>query len=90
MRFKVPYSGISNRLGLEEAEMVLKALQQDSLCLGPMNAEFEKRFSEYLGANQIQLPMYDHLTEDQIDHMIGAVRRAVEKLRGGSYYVSPT
>ena len=54
MRFKVPYSGISNRLGLEEAEMVLKALQQDSLCLGPMNAEFEKRFSEYLGANHVQ------------------------------------
>ena len=40
--------------------------------------------------HQIQLPIYNHLTEDQIDHMIGAVRRAVEKLRGGSYYVSPT
>jgi perosamine synthetase len=54
MKFKVPYSGISNRLGLEEAEMVLKALQQDTLCMGPMNAELENRFSEYLGVKHAQ------------------------------------
>jgi perosamine synthetase len=54
MSFKVPYSGISNRLGLEEAEMVLQALRQDTLALGPMNAEFEKQFSEYLGATHVQ------------------------------------
>lgn len=53
MKFKVPYSGISNRLGLEEAEMVLKALQQDTLSRGPMNAEFEARFAEYLGAKHV-------------------------------------
>lgn len=54
MGFKVPYSGISNRLGLEEAAMVLRALQQDTLCMGPMNAEFEKQFSAYLGAKHVQ------------------------------------
>jgi perosamine synthetase len=54
MAFKVPYSGISNQLGLEEAEMVLKALQQDTLSIGPMNAEFEKGLSEYLGAEHVQ------------------------------------
>jgi dTDP-4-amino-4,6-dideoxygalactose transaminase len=29
---------------------------------------------------QIQLPIYGHLTDAQIEHMIGAVHRAVEKL----------
>jgi dTDP-4-amino-4,6-dideoxygalactose transaminase len=30
--------------------------------------------------HQIQLPIFGHLTEEQIEHMIAAVRRAVEKL----------
>jgi len=30
--------------------------------------------------HQIQLPIYGHLTDEQIEHMIAAVRRAVEKL----------
>ena len=30
---------------------------------------------------QIQLPIYGHLTEDQIDHMIDAVRGAVQALK---------
>jgi len=34
--------------------MVCKALEQDTLCLGPMNAEFDRRFAEYLGARHSQ------------------------------------
>ncbi len=30
---------------------------------------------------QVQLPIYDHLTDDQIAHMIAAVRRSVQTLR---------
>jgi dTDP-4-amino-4,6-dideoxygalactose transaminase len=30
--------------------------------------------------NQMQLPVYNHLTEEQVEHMIGGVHRAVEKL----------
>lgn len=32
--------------------------------------------------HQVQLPIYAHLTDAQIDHMIGAVRRGVAALRG--------
>jgi perosamine synthetase len=31
--------------------------------------------------HQIQLPVYAHLTEEQVDHMIGAVRRGITALR---------
>ena len=31
--------------------------------------------------HQIQLPIFDHLTDDQINHMINGVRRAVQHLR---------
>jgi dTDP-4-amino-4,6-dideoxygalactose transaminase len=51
---KVPYSGISNQLGLAEMEMVLKAMQQDTLSRGSMNAEFERQFAAYLGATHVQ------------------------------------
>jgi perosamine synthetase len=54
MPFKVPYSGISNRLGREEVDMVTKALTQDTLCLGPMNQEFEKNFAAMLGVKHAQ------------------------------------
>ena len=30
--------------------------------------------------HQIQLPIYNHLTDAQIEHMIAAVKRGVEKL----------
>ncbi|WP_165495284.1 DegT/DnrJ/EryC1/StrS family aminotransferase [Actinomadura roseirufa] len=33
--------------------------------------------------HQVQLPIYDHLTDEQVDHMIGAVQRGVTALRGG-------
>ena len=36
----------------------------------------EKTYFEH----QIQLPIYTHLTDEQIEHMILAVRRAVETL----------
>ncbi|MCP3803056.1 DegT/DnrJ/EryC1/StrS family aminotransferase [Allokutzneria sp. A3M-2-11 16] len=32
---------------------------------------------------QVQLPIYAHLTDNQIDHMIGAVRRSIATLRSG-------
>jgi len=48
MEFKVPYSGVSNRLGLEEASMVVEALRQDCLSRGPVVEQFESDFAEYL------------------------------------------
>ena len=51
MQWKVPYSGISNRLGLEEAEALIKVLQQDSLNKGPTAAEFERLFAERSASN---------------------------------------
>jgi len=30
--------------------------------------------------HQVQLPIFDHLTDEQIEHMIAGVRRAVEKI----------
>lgn len=39
----------------------------------------EKTYFEH----QIQLPIYDHLTDAQVDHMIGAVRRGVAELGAG-------
>jgi perosamine synthetase len=50
MQWKVPYSGISNRLSLEEAEAVVKALQQDTLMKGPTAHRFEQKFAEKIGA----------------------------------------
>ena len=42
MEWKVPYSGISNRLSLEEAEALVKVLRQDSLNKGPTARRFEQ------------------------------------------------
>jgi dTDP-4-amino-4,6-dideoxygalactose transaminase len=33
---------------------------------------------------QIQLPIFGHLTDEQIEHMIGAVERSVKALKAGS------
>jgi perosamine synthetase len=49
MKWVVPYSGISNRLGLEEAEALVNVLQQESLNKGPTALRFETRFAERLG-----------------------------------------
>ncbi len=49
MEWKVPYSGISNRLALEEAEALVKVLQQDSLNKGPTAQRFEQAFAERIG-----------------------------------------
>jgi perosamine synthetase len=49
MPWKVPYSGISNRLGLEEAEAVLRVLQQDTLMKGPTAGQFEQEFAQRIG-----------------------------------------
>ena len=49
MEWIVPYSGISNRLDLEEAEALAKVLQQDCLNKGPTARRFEERFSETIG-----------------------------------------
>jgi perosamine synthetase len=50
MEWKVPYSGISNQMGLEEAEAVMKVLQQDSLSKGPTARRFEEAFANKIGA----------------------------------------
>jgi perosamine synthetase len=49
MNWIVPYSGISNRLGLEEAEAVVRVLQQDNLNKGPTAQRFEQEFSQKIG-----------------------------------------
>ncbi|MEP7357171.1 MAG: DegT/DnrJ/EryC1/StrS family aminotransferase [Anaerolineales bacterium] len=49
MPWKVPYSGISNRLGLEEAEALTRVLQQDTLMKGPTAQLFEQEFAQRLG-----------------------------------------
>lgn len=49
MNWKVPYSGISNRLGLEEARALMEVLQQDSLNKGPTARRFEEEFSAKIG-----------------------------------------
>ena len=53
-KFKVPYSGISNKLGQEEIALVTQALRQDTLCLGPMNEQFERELAAMLGARHVQ------------------------------------
>lgn len=50
MEWKVPYSSISNQLGLEEAEAVVKVLQQDVLSKGPTARRFEQAFCAKIGA----------------------------------------
>ena len=50
MEWKVPYSGISNKMGLEEAQAVLKVLEQDSLNKGPTAQQFEEAFCKRIGA----------------------------------------
>lgn len=49
MNWIVPYSGISNRLGLEEAEALLHVIQQDQLSKGPTARKFEEAFSLKIG-----------------------------------------
>lgn len=49
MPWKVPYSGISNRLGLEEAEALMRVLQQDTLMKGPTARQFEQEFAGRIG-----------------------------------------
>lgn len=49
MEWKVPYSGISNRPSLEEAEALVKVLSQDSLMKGPTARRFEQAFAERIG-----------------------------------------
>ncbi len=49
MEKKVPYSGISNRFTFEEAEALMKVLQQDSLMKGPTAAQFERAFAQKMG-----------------------------------------
>ncbi len=49
MTWKVPYSGISNRLDLEEAEALVKVLQQDTLMKGPTASQFEREFAARMG-----------------------------------------
>lgn len=49
MAWKVPYSGISNKFSLEEAEALVRVLQQDVLSKGPTAAEFERKFAEKIG-----------------------------------------
>ncbi|MCC7360683.1 MAG: DegT/DnrJ/EryC1/StrS family aminotransferase [Anaerolineales bacterium] len=49
MPWKVPYSGISNRLGLEEAEALVHVLGQDILMKGPTAQQFEREFAERIG-----------------------------------------
>ncbi|MGQ9682414.1 MAG: DegT/DnrJ/EryC1/StrS family aminotransferase [Anaerolineae bacterium] len=50
MTWKVPYSGISNRPGLEEATAVLQALQQDALSFGPLVPKLAAEFAAFTGA----------------------------------------
>jgi perosamine synthetase len=49
MNWKVPYSGISNQLGLEEAEALVHVLNQDCLNKGPTARKFEDAFSQRIG-----------------------------------------
>jgi len=49
MEWKVPYSNISNRLGLEEAEALVKVLQQDGLSKGPTAHRLEQAFCAKIG-----------------------------------------
>lgn len=49
MPWKVPYSGISNCLGLEEAEALTRVLRQDTLMKGPTARQFEEEFAARIG-----------------------------------------
>jgi perosamine synthetase len=50
VEWKVPYSGVSNRVGLEEVEAIVRVLQQDCLNKGPTARRFEEAFAERIGA----------------------------------------
>ncbi|TCP50763.1 dTDP-4-amino-4,6-dideoxygalactose transaminase [Tamaricihabitans halophyticus] len=52
--FVVPYSGVSNRLDDTDIAAVTAALAQDTLAIGPCNAEFERRFGAVVGAKHVQ------------------------------------
>jgi dTDP-4-amino-4,6-dideoxygalactose transaminase len=47
---KVPYSFNGSRIGLEEGEAVLRALQRDSLTMGPEVRGLQEEFAAYVGA----------------------------------------
>jgi perosamine synthetase len=47
--YRVPYSGQGSIMGLEEAEAMVRALQQDTLAYGPLRDEFEAAFARYTG-----------------------------------------
>jgi perosamine synthetase len=50
VELKVPYSFNGSRIGLEEGEAVLRALQQDSLTSGPEVRGLQEEFAKYVGA----------------------------------------
>lgn len=49
MEWKVPYSGISNRLGEEETQALVEVLKQDVLSKGPTARRFEEAFAKRIG-----------------------------------------
>src|SRR3954451_8801336 len=49
IELKVPYSFNGSRIGLEEGEAVMRALQRDSLTMGPEVRGFQDEFAEYVG-----------------------------------------
>jgi len=49
VELKVPYSFNGSRIGLEEVEAVVHALQQDSLTMGPEVRGLQSEFGEYVG-----------------------------------------
>lgn len=52
--FTVPYSGVSNRLGNEEAMALTEVLSQDTLAMGPASQQFEAAFANYLDIPHVQ------------------------------------
>ncbi len=48
--WKVPYSSISNRFNQEEAEALLRVIQQDVLSKGPTARQFEEKFAARISA----------------------------------------
>ncbi len=47
--YRVHYAGQGSILGLEEAEAVVRTLQQDTLAYGPRRDQFEAEFAAYTG-----------------------------------------
>ncbi|GAA2823610.1 DegT/DnrJ/EryC1/StrS family aminotransferase [Kribbella solani] len=53
-QYVVPYAGVSNPLGADEINAVTDALTRDTLAMGPLGREFERRFADLLGARHAQ------------------------------------